>query len=80
MYTFMFTCDEDKGCTVCMGVTSAQPLNPYEPLLQAGSSVTVKWRGKPVFVRHRNDEEIAKAVKVPMSALKDPQVCTPIGK
>jgi len=41
--------------------------------IEAGSSVTVKWRGKPVFVRHRNDEEIAKAVKVPMSALKDPQ-------
>jgi len=41
--------------------------------IEAGSSVTVKWRGKPVFVRHRNEEEISKAVKVPMDKLKDPQ-------
>merc|ERR1711998_543507 len=41
--------------------------------IDAGASVTVKWRGKPVFVRHRTEEEIAKAVKVPMDSLKDPQ-------
>merc|ERR1719231_1338090 len=41
--------------------------------IEMGSSVTVKWRRKPVFVRHRTEEEVDKATKVPMSALKDPQ-------
>ena len=26
-----------------------------------GTTVTVKWRGKPVFVRHRNSDEIGAA-------------------
>merc|ERR1711998_77455 len=41
--------------------------------IEEGAAVTVKWRGKPVFVRHRTQDEIAKVGKVPMSALKDPQ-------
>jgi ubiquinol-cytochrome c reductase iron-sulfur subunit len=39
----------------------------------AGQTVTVKWRGKPVFVRRRTEVEIAEAREVPMSALRDPQ-------
>merc|ERR1712164_73505 len=27
--------------------------------IDEGSSLTVKWRGKPVFVRHRTEDEIA---------------------
>lgn len=38
-----------------------------------GQSIKVKWRGKPVFIRHRSAEEIKEAVATPMSALKDPQ-------
>ena len=38
-----------------------------------GTTLTVKWRGKPVFIRHRTEEEIAKEKVVPLSALKDPQ-------
>ncbi|MGO9135518.1 MAG: ubiquinol-cytochrome c reductase iron-sulfur subunit [Methylovirgula sp.] len=38
----------------------------------AGQIVTVKWRGKPVFVRHRTPKEIAAAVAVPLSELRDP--------
>lgn len=38
-----------------------------------GSTVTVKWRGKPVFVKHRTPEEIAEANAVQMSELIDPQ-------
>lgn len=38
-----------------------------------GTTLTVKWRGKPVFVRHRTDEEIAEAQNVEQSALPDPQ-------
>jgi ubiquinol-cytochrome c reductase iron-sulfur subunit len=38
-----------------------------------GESVTIKWRGMPVFVRHRTAAEIEAARAVPMSDLKDPQ-------
>jgi ubiquinol-cytochrome c reductase iron-sulfur subunit len=41
--------------------------------LNEGEMMTVKWRGKPVFVKHRTDEEIAKEVNTPMSMLVDPQ-------
>ena len=37
-----------------------------------GSSVTIKWRGSPVFVRHRTGAEIEEARAVPLSDLKDP--------
>ena len=36
-----------------------------------GSTITVKWRGKPVFVRRRTPEEIAEEVAVPMAHLRD---------
>ena len=38
-----------------------------------GQTVTVKWRGKPVFIRHRTAEDIAKAEDVNISTLRDPQ-------
>lgn len=38
-----------------------------------GTTLTVKWRGKPVFIRHRTADEIAKEATVAMSSLKDPQ-------
>ena len=38
-----------------------------------GQIVTIKWRGRPVFVRHRTKAEIAAAVKDDTAALKDPQ-------
>lgn len=41
--------------------------------VQAGQSITVKWRGKPVFVRHRTKEEIETAKAVPLTDLRDPQ-------
>ena len=37
-----------------------------------GQAITVVWRGKPVFIRHRTPEEVKAAVDTPMSALKDP--------
>jgi ubiquinol-cytochrome c reductase iron-sulfur subunit len=40
--------------------------------LEPGMSLTVKWRGRPVFVRNRTPEEIEAAKSVPMSELKDP--------
>lgn len=38
-----------------------------------GSSVTILWRGLPVFIRHRTQAEIEEARAVPMADLKDPQ-------
>jgi ubiquinol-cytochrome c reductase iron-sulfur subunit len=38
-----------------------------------GKNVIIKWRGKPVFVRHRTADEIEQANKVEVSALRDPQ-------
>eukprot|EP00243_Klebsormidium_subtile_P003428 TRINITY_DN16826_c0_g1_i1.p1 TRINITY_DN16826_c0_g1~~TRINITY_DN16826_c0_g1_i1.p1 ORF type:complete len:277 (-),score=66.14 TRINITY_DN16826_c0_g1_i1:294-1124(-) len=41
--------------------------------IEPGSTVTVKWRGKPVFVRHRTEEDIAKANDVHLNELRDPE-------
>ena len=41
--------------------------------VQVGQAITVKWRGKPLFIRHRTPEEIKTAEAVPMSELRDPQ-------
>lgn len=41
--------------------------------IAAGQSVTVKWRGKPVFIRHRTAEEIAEAEAVDLADLPDPE-------
>ncbi|KAF5102540.1 hypothetical protein DV451_001833 [Geotrichum candidum] len=38
-----------------------------------GKNIIVKWRGKPVFIRHRTAHEIAEARAVPISALRDPE-------
>ena len=35
--------------------------------IAVGQAITVKWRGKPVFIRHRTPEEIKAAEAVPMS-------------
>ena len=39
-----------------------------------GSTVTFKWRGKPVFVRHRSSEEIKEAEDTSINVLPDPQL------
>lgn len=41
--------------------------------VQVGQAITVKWRGKPLFIRHRTPEEIKAAEEVPLSELRDPQ-------
>ncbi|MGB3811884.1 MAG: ubiquinol-cytochrome c reductase iron-sulfur subunit [Shinella sp.] len=40
--------------------------------LEPGMSLTVKWRGKPVFIRNRTDKEVEEAKAVQLSDLKDP--------
>jgi len=36
-----------------------------------GSTITVKWRGKPVFIKKRTEDEIAKEQAVDTSVLRD---------
>jgi len=38
-----------------------------------GKNVIVKWRGKPVFIRHRTEDEIKEAENVKWQSLRDPQ-------
>lgn len=38
-----------------------------------GKNMTFKWRGQPLFVRHRTPEEIATEQAVDVSTLRDPQ-------
>ena len=40
--------------------------------IEVGQTITVKWRGKPVFIRRRTEKEIAQAQE-PVSGLRDPQ-------
>ena len=41
--------------------------------IQEGQAITVLWRGKPVFVRHRTPSEITEAEDADFNALPDPQ-------
>jgi len=38
-----------------------------------GSTIKLKWRGKPLFVRHRTEDEIQAALSVDERELRDPQ-------
>jgi len=38
-----------------------------------GQGITVVWRGKPIFVRHRTAQEIKEAEDTPLNQLSDPQ-------
>ena len=44
-------------------------LRPIVP----GQSITILWRGKPVFIRRRTKEEITEAQKVVLTDLPDPE-------
>ncbi len=41
--------------------------------IEVGQSITVSWRGKPVFIRHRTEAEITEAKAVPLDVLPDPE-------
>lgn len=39
-----------------------------------GKSVVMKWRGKPIFIRHRTSAEVEEANSVNIADLRDPQL------
>ncbi|GLD96637.1 hypothetical protein PINS_up005320 [Pythium insidiosum] len=41
--------------------------------IDEGATVTVKWRGKPIFIKHRSEKEIALSNDVNLSNLRDPE-------
>lgn len=41
--------------------------------IEVGTTVTVKWRGKPVFIRHRTDAEVSEAAADDKADLRDIQ-------
>lgn len=43
------------------------------PIVTTGKNAIIKWRGKPVFVRHRTAADIKDAESVDIKALRDPQ-------
>jgi ubiquinol-cytochrome c reductase iron-sulfur subunit len=53
--------------TLSMATTEVD-VAPIEP----GQAITVMWRGKPIFIRHRTEKEIAEAKQVPLDKLIDP--------
>ena len=53
--------------TLALGSTEVDLSN-----ILVGQSMTVKWRGRPVFIRRRTQEEINEANSVDISSLKDP--------
>ena len=54
--------------TIALGTTEVDVSS-----IEEGQSVTVKWRGKPVFIRKRTKDEIDAAKKVNIADLPDPE-------
>lgn len=53
-------------------IAAGAPIEVDLSQIPAGQVVTVKWRGKPIFVRHRTPKEIEEAKAVPVASLPDP--------
>lgn len=41
--------------------------------IKVGQSITVKWRGKPIFIRRRTEKEINDAQQIDIASLPDPE-------
>ena len=41
--------------------------------VEVGKTITVLWKGKPIFIRRRTQDEIKEATAVELKDLKDPQ-------
>ncbi len=54
-------------------IAAGAPIDVDLAPIAEGQIVTVTWRGKPIFIRHRTAKEIADSKAVPMSELRDPQ-------
>lgn len=41
--------------------------------IPVGTTITVKWRGKPIFIRRRTEQEIAHEATVNIAELRHPE-------
>ena len=58
-----------KNVQYCTLSTTEVDITNVEP----GKTITVLWRGKPIFIRRRTKEEIDEAEAVDLKDLKDPE-------
>jgi ubiquinol-cytochrome c reductase iron-sulfur subunit len=58
---------------VGVGAVAVPFIQSMNPPVAVGQSITVKWQGAPVFIRHRTPKEIDEAQKVDVAELRDPQ-------
>lgn len=62
-----------ESMSASAGALSAGKIEIKLGAIPEGKSVTFKWRGKPVFIRHRTESEIKKEEAQAVSELRDPQ-------
>ncbi|MFT6106778.1 MAG: ubiquinol-cytochrome c reductase iron-sulfur subunit [Rickettsiales bacterium] len=69
-------------CTILPFIDSMNPARDVSALasievdisgIEVGAEKTVKWRGKPIFIKRRTAKEISDAQDVDLNELKDPQ-------
>lgn len=48
--------------------------------IPVGKNVTLSWRGKPLFVRHRTQEEIDRESKTSVEGLRDPNLIVTVSR
>ena len=46
---------------------------PYSICCTLGKTCLFKWRGKPIFIKHRTSEDIQREGAVDLGELRDPQ-------
>ena len=70
-----------KGCNdvfiLCLATAAdVMALSKIEVKLSdipEGKTITLKWRGKPLFIKHRTQEDIDRERNTSLSELKDPE-------
>jgi ubiquinol-cytochrome c reductase iron-sulfur subunit len=69
----LFLCKVILSMSASKDVLAMASLEMDVANIEPGNTVTVKWRGKPVFVRNRTQDDIKLANSVNLSQLRDPQ-------
>ncbi|XP_024390419.1 cytochrome b-c1 complex subunit Rieske, mitochondrial isoform X2 [Physcomitrium patens] len=69
----LFACKVILSMSASKDVLAMASLEMDVSSIAAGNTVTVKWRGKPVFVRNRTEADIKLANSVSLSELRDPE-------
>lgn len=54
-------------------IAAGAPVEVDLSAIKEGQIVTVKWRGNPIFIRHRTKKEIDEAQAASLDDMKDPQ-------